>query len=61
VREAAKKEATSMLGYRANACDSAEQAARILESQSVDVVLQLFTQLLGSLMFVRHIGPVQMS
>ena len=38
VREAAK-EATSMLGYRANTCDSAEQAARILESQSVDVVL----------------------
>jgi DNA-binding NtrC family response regulator len=38
VREAAR-EATSILGYRASACDSAEQAARILESQNVDAVL----------------------
>lgn len=38
VREAAR-EATSMLGHHANACDSAEQAARILELQSIDAVL----------------------
>jgi len=38
VREAAR-DAALILGYRASACDSAEQAARILESQSIDVVL----------------------
>lgn len=38
VREAAR-EATLLLGYRATACDSAEQAFRIMESQDVDVVL----------------------
>jgi len=38
VREAAR-EATSLLGYRASACDSVEQATRILESQSIDIIL----------------------
>ncbi|HKW17444.1 MAG TPA: sigma-54 dependent transcriptional regulator [Terriglobales bacterium] len=38
LREAAK-EATAMLGYNASACDSAEQAQRILDSQNVDVAL----------------------
>jgi DNA-binding NtrC family response regulator len=38
VREAAR-EAALVLGYRAGASDSAEQALRLLESQSVDVVL----------------------
>lgn len=38
VREAARDAAT-ILGYRASGCESAEQALRIAESQSVDVVL----------------------
>jgi DNA-binding NtrC family response regulator len=38
VREAAR-EAALVLGYRAGASDSAEQALRLLESQSIDVVL----------------------
>src|SRR5437764_14402668 len=38
VREAAR-EAALVLGYRAAASDSAEQALRLLESQSIDVVL----------------------
>jgi two-component system response regulator HydG len=38
VREAAR-DAALILGYRASACDSAEQALRLLESQNVDVVL----------------------
>jgi two-component system response regulator HydG len=38
VREAAR-DAALILGYHASACDSAEQAARILDGQNVDVVL----------------------
>jgi DNA-binding NtrC family response regulator len=38
VREAAR-EAALALGYRAGASDSAEQALRLLESQSIDVIL----------------------
>src|SRR5438309_6750742 len=38
VRETAR-EAALLLGYRASACDTAEQAARVMESQSIDVVL----------------------
>ena len=38
VREAAR-EAALVLGYRAAASDSADQAMRLLESQSIDVVL----------------------
>jgi two-component system response regulator HydG len=38
VREAAR-DAALILGYRASACDSAEQAMRFLESQNIDVVL----------------------
>jgi len=35
----ASREAALTLGYRASACDSAEQALRVLESQNIDVVL----------------------
>jgi CheY-like chemotaxis protein len=38
VREAAR-EAALVLGYRAAASDSADQAMRLLESQNIDVVL----------------------
>ena len=38
VREAAR-EAALVLGYRAAASDSLDQAMRLLESQSIDVVL----------------------
>lgn len=38
VREASR-EAALTLGYRASACDSPEQALRVMESQNIDVVL----------------------
>jgi DNA-binding NtrC family response regulator len=55
VREAAR-EAALVLGYRAAASDSADQAMRLLESQSIDVVLlDMKLPGAGGLEILRHI------